>query len=107
MSDKLTLSEELRQQVRGNLKSPAFIRKMEALMMRAAFCLDDLERQLEDVAMELQRWKEIALSKDFAAVAQAERERCANIVKTNWHMFATEQAAESLANTVLAPYKGD
>jgi hypothetical protein len=48
LSTEPTLSQQLRQQVRGNLKSPAFIRQMEALMMQAAYCLDELEKQLAE-----------------------------------------------------------
>jgi hypothetical protein len=54
MNTEPGLSEQLRQQVRGNLKSPAFVRESEALMMRAAFCLDDLEKQLAAAVQEAQ-----------------------------------------------------
>jgi hypothetical protein len=52
MSAAPTLSEQLRQHVRFNLKSPAFIKKAEALMMQAAFCLDELESQLANTDKE-------------------------------------------------------
>jgi hypothetical protein len=75
-----TLSAQLREQVRGNLKSPAHVREAEKLMMRAAFCLDELEKQLIAADAELANvtFGEAAGQRE-RIIAQAECERCATI----------------------------
>lgn len=43
-----------------------------------------------------------AVAKATSEAVAAEREACANVVTANGHMFATQKAAESLANDIRA-----